>query len=153
MFTIIDLIWYNSINELKRREHMNTAVQVASIISSIAAVVALIITVSIYFHGLKRECRLETIKAFSEIRTKYFNSESLNDHEKLQYLNELEYFATGINIGLFDIEVVKRMSKKRMLNQYNTWIKEYISERRARNGGSSSAYQEVEKMFDALGNN
>ncbi len=129
---------------------MDTIVPISSMISAIAAVVALIITVRIYHNEQKKERQLETIKAFSEIRKKYFNSVSLSDHEKLQYLNELEYFATGVNVGLFDIEVVKRMSKKRMINQYNTWIKQFIIERRARNGGSSSAYQEVEKMFDTI---
>ena len=47
---------------------MELAEHISSIVSALAAVVALVITVAIYWHGLKREIQLETIKTFSEIR-------------------------------------------------------------------------------------
>ena len=129
---------------------MEMWVQIATIVSACAAILALIITVGIYHHGLKREKQLETLKVFSDIRKKYFNTVTLDNHEKLQYLNELEYFSTGVNLGIYDIKVVKKMSRRRLLGQYNTWMKDFIYARRDHGAQSSSAYCEVEKMINEI---
>lgn len=83
---------------------MYIILQVCEIISSIAAVVAIIISVMFYINGLNRERRIYTLKVFSEIRKKYPNSNALNENEKKRYLSELEYFATGINEKIYDIK-------------------------------------------------
>ena len=134
---------------------METAVQLSTIITAIAAILALAVTVGIYYHGLRREIRLETIKAFSEIRNRYPNTKSLDDKLKLKYLNELEYFSIGINTGIYDAVIVKKMSGGRLIRQYDNWMKEFIRNRRemqSRLSGNkkTNAYVELEKMIKKI---
>ncbi|MCR4693534.1 MAG: DUF4760 domain-containing protein [Firmicutes bacterium] len=127
----------------------NYLVSLAEIISGIAAVIAIIISIAIYRHGLNRERKIDTLKKLSEIRRKYFNSNKLNDKEKLKYINELEYFATGINSKIYDIKIVKSMSGSRLIRQYEKWIKNFIKSRRKKSG-NKSAYCEYEKMIKKI---
>lgn len=128
---------------------MNTMVQICEIISGIAAAVAIIISIILYRHGLNRERRTDTLKCFSEIRRKYFNTKALSEKEKLKYLNELEYFATGINAKIYDIKIVKNMSGSRLIRQYDNWASEFIQFRR-KQFGNEKAYCEYEKMIEKL---
>ena len=128
---------------------MNTMVQICEIISGIAAAVAIIISIILYRHGLDRERRTDTLKCFSEIRRKYFNTKGLSDKEKLKYLNELEYFATGINAKIYDIKIVKKMSGSRLIRQYDNWASEFVQYRRKQFGNDKS-YCEYEKMIEKL---
>lgn len=89
---------------------MSTIAQACEIASGISAAVAVVISIAIYRHGLNRERRTDTLKNLSEIRRQYFNTKTLDDKEKLKYLNELEYFATGVNEKIYDIKIVKKMS-------------------------------------------
>ena len=86
---------------------INTGGQFLEIINGTAAVAAIIISILLYRHGLQKERRVMTLRDFSEIRRKYFNTKSLDTKEKLKYLNELEYFATGVNEKIYDIKTVK----------------------------------------------
>lgn len=87
---------------------MDTAVQIFAIVSGISAVLAIIVSIVFYLHGLNRERKTDTLKNLSEIRRKYFNTKKLDDKEKLKYLNELEYFATGVNEKIYSIKIVKK---------------------------------------------
>ena len=131
---------------------MNTMVQICEIISGIAAAVAIIISIILYRHGLDRERRTDTLKCFSEIRRKYFNTKGLSDKEKLKYLNELEYFATGINAKIYDIKIVKKMSGSRLIRQYDNGASEFVQYRRKQFGNDKS-YCEYEKMIEKLRKN
>ena len=131
---------------------METAVQIFSIISGIAATVAIVISVALYFHGLNRERKIDTLRVFSEIRRKYFNTKTLEDKDKLKYLNELEYFATGVNSKIYSIKIVKKMSGSRLIKQYDNWGNDFIQERRNKYG-NNNAYSEYEIMIKKLKNN
>ena len=128
---------------------MECIVQICEIISGAAAAVAIIISIVLYLHGLNRERKLDTLKLLSEIRRKYFNTKSLDDKQKLQYLNELEYFATGVNAKIYEIKIVKKMSGSRLLKQYENWIATFIQRRKAKYG-NNNAYCEYEKMIKKL---
>ena len=128
---------------------MDTFVQICEIISGISAAIAIIISISLYVHGLNRERKHDTLNRFAEIRNNYFNTKHLDDKEKLKYLNELEYFATGIN-KVYDIKIVKLMSGNRMIRQYNDWASDFIRLRRSRRYGNENAYIEYEKMIEKL---
>lgn len=86
---------------------MDTIVQVCEIVNRMSSAMAIIISIVLYRHGLNRERKTDTLKNLSEIRRQYFNTKALNYKEKLKYLNELEYFATGVNEKIYDIKIVK----------------------------------------------
>lgn len=123
--------------------------QICEIISGISAVVAIIISIALYRHGLNRERRTDTLKNLSEIRRRYFNTKTLDEKEKLKYLNELEYFATGVNEKIYDINIVRKMSGSRLIRQYDNWIADFIQVRRNQ-FGNNKTYCEYEKMIEKL---
>lgn len=133
---------------------MGLAVQISTILTAISAVIALAITAGIYWHGLRREVRLNTIKVLSALRNKYFYTKELSETEKLHYLAELEYFAVGVNYKLYDIKIVSIMSGRRLLSQYDIWMNEFIQYRRTRinkNGNSQpNAYSDIVTMMENL---
>lgn len=130
---------------------METILQIAPVVSATAAIIALCVNVAVYRHGLKREVRIETLKKLSEIRREYFNTKNLDSHQKLQYLNELEYFSVGLNEKIYDIDIVSKMSGNRLLSQYEDWMKDFIAERQKKcDHGHSSAYCEIVKVMDQL---
>ena len=128
---------------------MDTLVQICEIVSGISAAIAIIISISLYVHGLNRERKHDTLNRFAEIRNNYFNTKHLDDKEKLKYLNELEYFATGVNNKVYDIKIVKLMSGNRMIRQYNDWASDFIRLRKSRYGNENT-YNEYEKMIAKL---
>ena len=123
---------------------------IAEIVSALAAVIALMITVLIYWHGLRREIKLDTIRAFSEIRKKYYTTRSLNTHQKLEYLNDLEFFAIGVDKKVYDINIVAQMSGHRLIWQYDNWIKAFIDERNEKHSSSHKAYSDLEQMMNKI---
>lgn len=124
-------------------------VQICEIISGISAAVAIFISIVLYRHGLCRERKNDTIKNLSEIRRNYYNTKELDSDEKRDYLNELEFFSTGVNDGLYDIAIVNKMSGGRLISQYKDWAKEFIEIRRKRRR-DVLAYCEYEKMINKL---
>lgn len=128
---------------------METVVQVCEIVSGISTAVAIIISIILYRHGLNRERRIDTLKNLSEIRRRYFNTKILDDKEKLKYLNELEYFATGVNEKIYDIKIVKKMSGSRLIKQYDNWAVDFIQVRKSQ-FENNNAYLEYEKMIKRL---
>ena len=42
------------------------------------------------------------------MRRKYYSTKKFDDKEKLKYFNELEYFVTGINEGIYSIKLSKK---------------------------------------------
>ena len=75
---------------------MDCVKDIFEIISGFAAVVAIVISLWTYSHGIERERKADTIRKLSEIRNTYFNTKGLGNKDKLKYLNELEFFAIGI---------------------------------------------------------
>lgn len=128
---------------------MEIILQICEIISGISAAMAIIISIALYKHGLNQERRADTLKNLSEIRTRYFDTKIPNDKEKLKYLNELEYFATGVNERIYDIKIVKKMSGSRLVRQYDNWMANFIQIRKSQYG-NDKAYCECEKMIKGL---
>ena len=119
------------------------------IISGFAAVVAIVISLWTYSHGIERERKADTIRKLSEIRNTYFNTKGLGNKDKLKYLNELEFFAIGIKENIYDINIASKMSGSRLIGQYDSWAAELIKERR-KDKKHSTAYCEYEKMIKDL---
>lgn len=115
----------------------------------IISIMALLFSIGIYIHGINRERKNDTLKCFSEIRRKYYNTKNFDDKEKLKYLNELEFFATGINTGIYSIKIVKKLSGSRLIKQYNYTMADFIHSRREKYGDEKT-YCEYEKMIKKL---
>ena len=64
-------------------------------------------------------------------------------------MNELEYFATGVNSKIYDIRIVCKMSGSRLIRQYEKWSKEFVRIRREQ-FGNKIADSEYEKMINDL---
>ncbi len=122
---------------------------VCEIISGFSAVIAIVISILLYKHGVNRERKIDTLRKLSEIRKNYFNTKILDKKEKLQYLNELEFFATGINEKIYDIRIVNKMSGGRLISQYDNWASDFIEDRKE-NYGNEKTYSEYQKMIHNL---
>lgn len=146
--SMIDTYYYLMINGFYGGA-MEIVVQVCQIISGISAAIAIIVSIVFYRRSLNRERKTDTLRNLSVIRRKYFNTKRLDDDEKLQYVNELEYFATGINEKVYDIAIVKKMSGSRLVRQYDNWAKDFIMKRRDM-FGNSKTYCEYENMIKDL---
>lgn len=128
---------------------MNIVLQICQIVSGLSSAVAIIISITIYRHGLNQERKINTLNSLSEIRRNYFNTKKLNTEEKLHYINELEYFSTGVNQKIYDVKIVKKMSGSRLIRQYENWSADFIEKRRE-DSGNNNAYYEYEKMIKKL---
>lgn len=125
---------------------MNVTV-VIELIGNIAAVIGAIISVSVYGNTVKREKKILTIETFSKIREKYKKEISENDRTK--FLKEMEFFCVGINEGIYDINIIKKMSGKLLLEQYDG-MKPYIKERKATHQDPECYWCEYEKVMQKL---
>lgn len=128
---------------------MEVLKDVCEVISGFAAVIAIIISIVFYRYGVNKERKVNTIKDLSEIRRKFFNTKDLDKKEKLKYLNELEFFATGINNKIYDIRTVEKMSGSRLIKQYDGWAASFIAARKE-HYRNDNAYSEYEKMIKQL---
>lgn len=128
---------------------MESIIQIFQIVNGLTALFAIIVATILYVHGLNREKRLVTIKFLSEIRTKYFNPIALDNMNKLYYLNELEYLATGINANIYDIKIVKKMSGSELIKQYDDFLANFILYRRMVKGNNKT-FREYEEMIKKL---
>ena len=117
--------------------------------ANIAAVAGAIISVAVYRHAVKRERKINTIREYVRIRNQ-FPYEKIPENQLKPYLREMEFFCTGINEGLYDFGVLRKMSGRRLLSQYNNYMREYISDRRTRIGASSVSWVEYEKVMGRL---
>jgi len=122
---------------------------ICEITGGISAACAIIISIIVYWHGVSKERKINTIKELSTIRKKYFNTKGLDNKEKLKFLNELEFFATGINERIYDIRIARKMSGSRLIKQYDNWAADFILERKKKYG-KDTAYSEYEKMIQSL---
>lgn len=126
------------------------SVDISQIVSAGAAIASFVGSVIVYKMSLGRERRLDTLRTLSELRMRYPTVEGMCKGDKLDYLQELEFFATGVNNKIYDIKIVKRMSKSRLTTQYNLYLKKFIEERREKK--NSTSYIEYEKMIQKLEN-
>ena len=77
-------------------------VDIAQIASALAAVGSFVGSIIVYKRSVNRECKLETLRKLTELRMKYPSKEEISNNDKLDYIKELEFFATGINQKIYD---------------------------------------------------
>ena len=121
----------------------------ADIFGIITGITAVAVSIWSYIHGLNRERKTDTLAALKEIRKKYDDTTMLPEKEKQHYLKEMEFFATGLNLGIYELDVIDKMSGGRLISQYNKWAKDLIRERR-KISGTATAYCEYENMIERL---
>lgn len=110
-------------------------------------VISAIITVRIYRHTVNRESKILTLEHLSQIREKYPNK--VPARQRLEYLRDMEFFCTGINEGIYDIRIVKKMSGRRLLRQYDSYMRNYITLRR-KASTSDESWMEYECVMEKL---
>ena len=124
-------------------------VDIAQIASALAAVGSFVGSIIVYKRSVNRECKLETLRKLTELRMKYPSMEEISNNDKLDYIKELEFFATGINQKIYDIKIVTKMSGSRLISQYEIAFEEIVKQ--IRNGKEdSTAYIEYEQMIEQL---
>ena len=117
----------------------------------VVAVIALVASVIAFLWGLYHQRKLDTLNKLTELRTKYPNSDKLDEKGRENYLRELEFFATGVNTHIYSYKIVKKMSRARLKSQYNNWIYGTIQKIRG-NDNNKDAYKECERMMERLKN-
>ena len=125
--------------------NMDTIVDICQIITASIAVAGFVLSVIIYKRTLNRERRLDTLKTLSELRVKFSES----DTTSIKYL---EFFATGVNQGIYDINIVKKMSGNRLVKQYDENLRDLVEKKRQKKDGNidSEAYVQYEAMIEEL---
>lgn len=139
---------------------------IVSVISVVFAMIVFLINGIQAKHATEEQTHIDTVRAtltdFSILRRNHqdfvikikANPENREEYEKA-YIGDLERFATGYNMGAYDLEVVNRMSGGMIINQYRAYFRSYVSERR-RAASSKSAirksdlYAEYLKMMKDL---
>lgn len=112
-----------------------------------APVAGALIAAYVYWHTVRRDKKIETIKKLSELRDKY--PQKVSNDDILNYLRDMEYFCTGINEGIYDLKIVKKMSGKRLLRQYDEYIQATIAARREQRD-SEIIWKEYEEVMQKL---
>ena len=65
-------------------------------------------------------------------------------------MNELEYLAIGISKKIYDIEIVYNMSGSRLIDQYDTWARSFIKQRKTKYPEKRKIYSDYEEMIKSL---
>lgn len=126
--------------------------EVISIIADLAAIGSLIVAVCVHWQIVSRDRKRETIAEFNKIRDKYHDiNYSSSDKEKKAYLTELERFCVGINQGIYDLDILTKMSKTLLLSQH-AYLKNFVAERRDALG-QVTAYSEYISVIEKLKTN
>ena len=114
-------------------------------LSGFAAVASFIATVFIHRKTVERQRKIETIAAYSAIREKQpVSIKNASNKEIDDYLLDMEFFCVGINNGIYDVKILKEMSGKRLLGQY-----EEIKQRKS-NFSETTAWSEYIKVMERL---
>ena len=108
----------------------------------------------------RRECIRATLTDFSNIMRSHQGLESVIKSENRTdvlrgYLADLERFAVGCNKKAYTAEVVNQMSGGRLVNLYNLYFRDFITERRRLQpldaaAKSWSIYTEYENMMHTI---
>lgn len=74
----------------------------------IVAVIALVASVIVFLWGLYHQRKLDTLNKLTELRTKYPNSDELDEKGRENYLRELEFLLQALT----HISIVIKLLKK-----------------------------------------
>ncbi len=115
--------------------------------------------ISIWTHKaiVNRDRKMNTIKHLSEIRIKYPNitdsrlkhlAKGKGENIRLQYLNEMEFFCVGISEGIYDLDIVRKMSGNMLVKQYDKYMRNFMLTKRKH----KKSYENYEKVMEKLKN-
>ena len=124
-------------------------VDIAQIVSALAAAGSFVGSLVVYKRSVNRECKLETLRKLTELRMKYPSMDEISYDDRLDYIKELEFFAIGINQKIYDLEIVNKMSGSRLISQYDIALEEIVKQKR-KGKEESTAYIEYEQMIKQL---
>lgn len=99
-----------------------------SIIATIISVLSLGVSIYTYWYNFNKQKKIDTLNELAEIRIKYPNFSVLLNEQKYEYVQRMEIFALGVHEGIYDLDIVKKMSRKRLLSQYEEVVAKYFNE-------------------------
>ena len=97
-------------------------------IGVIISIVSVVISVKTYYDNLNKQRKIDTLNVLSSIRVEYPSFNMLSNERKLEYMQKMEFLALGVHEGIYDIDIVKKMSRKRLLSQYEEVVAKYFNE-------------------------
>ncbi len=118
------------------------------VIGDVVAAISVIVSLLIFYATYKRDKKLQTMERYSRIRDKYPEVLSSSVAERKKYLNDMEFFCTGINTKIYDIYVLKKISGKRIISVYDRCTKHLIATKRR--AGKNEIWQEYEIVVNRL---
>ncbi|MFT3952741.1 MAG: hypothetical protein QM689_12535 [Oscillospiraceae bacterium] len=137
-------------------ESLSIFATVFTTIGSIATVFGVLATVCTYRSSTIRQSKLATIEEYTRIRDKYPNlspkaSVTVDDATRLDYIKEMERFCTGINLKIYDIKTLNKMSGARLTTQYE-YLKDLIevSKGKVRNAEPEKLYCEYSQTIKRI---
>lgn len=125
-----------------------------SLIALIISIIGVAVSIFNYLSTVKRENKINTLKEFSNIRNKYSNlspyaANCVSDDIRKKYLREMERFCTGVNVKVYDIKILYKMSGHFLITQYDTYLCELIKSVRSEENDCWK-YCQYEKFIDKL---
>lgn len=128
-----------------------------NMVAALAAIIGVVCSAITYLASANRARKIETLKEFSIIREKYpnINPEAKNpvsEEKRDEYLKSMERFCTGINMGVYDIDVLRETAKSFLLTQYDNYVKDIILRKReqSKNATPENLYCQYEKVINHL---
>ena len=99
----------------------------------ITLVISISVSIITHLNIINRNKRINTITEFSKIRTKYrYLGSCATKEKKIKYLQEMEFFCTGINEKVFDLNIVNKMSGGLLVKQYDSYMKKFAFSRKTK---------------------
>ena len=115
------------------------------VIMVIISSITMFISVCIHRETVLRDCKYQTLKKLSEIRTEYRDFAQMSSEKKKRYIQELEFLAIGVEERIYDLEIIKKMSRKKLVSQYDNYIKEFLND-----NFNECDYTEYKKMIENI---
>lgn len=142
----------------------NEGVNMMELIALIISILSFISSVLIYFFGILRQKKQDTINAFNTIQNQVLDEMTKHTKKELstiaqntrseEYKNmsvllaRCEHFAVGVNSGIYDIRIVKRLAGRYFIGLYEKFLP--LIEEKRRICPTDRHYDEFEKMIHKL---
>ena len=117
------------------------------ILSLVISTIMMLFSVFVYRKTVERDCKNQTIKKLAEIRTEYRGFGPLSSEKKKRYIQELEFLSIGVEEKIYSFDIIKKMSKKRLVSQYDKYIEKFLKEQY-----KEDDYKSYKKMIKKLQN-
>ena len=134
------------------------------LIALITSIISLVFSIVIYFYGILRQKKQDTINAFNIIQNQVFDEMTKHTKKEIaaiaksprstEYKNmsilmaRCEHFAVAVNAKIYDVRIVKRLAGRYFIALYEKFLP--IIEEKRRIYPSDRHYDEFEKMINKL---